>query len=589
MIATLFDSEPGLFRLRPYQAEAVETFFRDVVHTTALGGLIRMPTGTGKTVVGSAIIDRWLNGGARRRVLVLCHERQLVQQFASEVSELTGRHVQIDMADQTADERARLTVACRATYLAREVDGESVSRAYKFDPDDEWLLICDEAHRYKLGLKSCAHLFEHFAANPASRRLGLTATPERGDGVSLEKLFPVVVQDYRYFDAAGGPCAIHDGWAVRFDQRFVVVEGVDFRNLREVAGDFDESELEAVLTETQTLASLCEPTRALVGDRRTIVFNATVGMAHRVASYLNAKAGYVIAIALDGSTPDLQRRDVYARFERDEFQFLCVCGLCREGFNSPGVGAIAVFRPTKSRALAEQMKGRGSRPLRGIVDGLETAEERRAAIAASSKPDCMIVDLVGITGLAGSRTCIDIYSDGVPDEVVERASSILEHGDTHDPARAIQKAEEQLAVEKAERLQREQEEAERRAKIQAEVRYRAEQVNDGHGSLQNFILGPESPTEKQLKYLRWQQLPMRVGMTRAQACRIISQHKAGMPVAEICRLNRMSMQDIRVEHATSKQLWKLRSLGISPPAGITKRQASAMIDARMKRSTIQTG
>lgn len=587
----LFDMEKRAYHLRPYQQHAVDTFFSKVVHTSAPGGIIRQPTGTGKTVAGSAIIDQWLDLGSRRRVLVLCDQRQLVQQFAAELAELTGRHVHIDMADQVADERARLTVACRQSYLPREVDGTPVSRAYKFDPNDQWLIVCDEAHKFALGLKSCGHLFEHFAANPESKRLGLTATPERGDKISLEAMFPVICADYRYYDAAGGPCAINDGWAVPFDQRFVVVEGVDFRNLKEVAGDFDEGELEAVLCEQQTLASLCEPTKALVGDRRTIVFNATVSMAQRVASYLNAKAGYVCAVSLDGTTPDLQRRDVYARFERDEFQFLCVCGLCREGFNSPGVGAIAVFRPTKSRPLAEQMKGRGSRPLRGIVDGLETAEERLAAIAASSKPNCLIVDLVGVTGLAGARTCIDCYSDGLPDQIVDLASTILERGETTDPRAAIKAAEDQVAAEKAERIRREQDEAERRARLRAEVRWSATQVADGEGGEQQFPLGPDSPTEKQWKYLRWAELPVRPGMSRAQACRIIGQHKDGLSVEEICRLNRMSTEDVRHEPATSKQRWKLRQLGIHAPENLSKKRASELIDQRIRgqATTIPVG
>jgi superfamily II DNA or RNA helicase len=583
VITSLFDMEKRDYRLRPYQQLAVNRFFAAVATTGAPGGIIRQPTGTGKTVCGSAIVDQWLDLGARRRVLVLCDQRQLVQQFASELAELTGRHVHIDMAEQRADEQARLTVACRQSYLPREVDGEAVSRAYKFDPADEWLVVCDEAHKFALGLKSCGHLFEHFSANPVSKRLGLTATPERGDKISLETLFPVVVSDYRYYDAAGGPCAISEGWAVPFDQRFVRVEGVDFKNLREIAGDFDENELEQVLCEQKTLAGLCEPTKLLVADRRTIIFSATVSMAHRVASYLNAKAGYVVAVAMDGTTPDLQRRDIYARFERDDFQYLCVCGLCREGFNSPGVGAIAVFRPTKSRPLAEQMKGRGSRPLRGLVDGLQTAEERLAAIAASSKPDCLIVDLVGITGLAGARTCLDCYADGVPDEVVARASTILERGEIHDPRMAIETAESELAAEKSERIRREQEEAERRARLEAEVRFNATRVGDGHGAHAQHTLGPDSPTEKQLKYMRWAGLPLRPGTTRRQCCRMIGQHRDGLPVEEICRLNRMLLSDIRVEAATSKQLWKLRSLGIRPPENCSKRQASEMIDQRLKQ------
>lgn len=227
------------------------------------------------------------------------------------------------------------------------------------------------------------------------------------------------------------------------------------------------------------------------------------------------------------------------------------------------------------------MKGRGSRPLRGLVDGLETAEERLAAIAASDKPNCMIVDLVGITGLGGSRTCIDIYSDGVPDEVVERAGTILERGETHDPRVAITKAESELAAEKQERIQREQDEAERRAKLEAEVRFNAQKVTDGHERHAEYPLGPDSPSEKQWKYLRWAELPIRPGMTRRQASRMIGQHKDGMPVEEICRLNRMKLEDIRHEPATSKQLWKLRQLGIYRSEGITKKQASELIDQRM--------
>jgi type I site-specific restriction endonuclease len=44
------------------------------------------------------------------------------------------------------------------------------------------------------------------------------------------------------------------------------------------------------------------------------------------------------------------------------------------------------------------MIGRGTRPLPGLVDSYETAEERREAISSSKKPHCTVLDFVGNSG-----------------------------------------------------------------------------------------------------------------------------------------------------------------------------------------------
>ena len=264
-----------------------------------------------------------------------------------------------------------------------------VSRLWKFNPDLEWLVIIDEAHRWKWGLKSCAHIFKHFEQNPKSIRLGLTATPMRGDEVSLREAFPDVALDYRLYDLGNGPNAVDDGWAVPYDQRFITVDGVDFTNLKEVGGDFDAHELELILAEREQLLRLIRPTLDLVGDRKTIIFSPTVAMASAVSSCICGELDDGDAArSLNGSVPDADRKEVYRDHQRGAFQFLSVCGLCREGYNDPGIEAVAVYRPTKSIGLAEQMKGRGCRPLTGIVDGLATKEERLNVIKASAKPNC---------------------------------------------------------------------------------------------------------------------------------------------------------------------------------------------------------
>jgi superfamily II DNA or RNA helicase len=298
-----------------------------------------------------------------------------------------------------------------------------------------------------------------------------------------------VAADYMLYDVDGGPSAVRDGWAVGYDQRFIVVEGVDFKNLSVVRGDFGEEELEAILSEKKQLVSLIDPMLDIVEDRQTLIFSPTVAMAKKVAQTITGDRPNQ-ARSLDGSSPPWQRNSTYGAFERGEFQFLSVCGLCREGYNNPSIGAVAVFRPTKSRPLAEQMKGRGCRPLRGLVDGLGTAEERLAAIAASSKPNCIIVDLVGITGFGDCATTAHVLAAGKPDEVIDRANqNALDKDGPIDMGEEIRRAQSEIDEEREKARQvrlakekREQEEAERRAKIEAEVRYTEHRVKQGKGS-----------------------------------------------------------------------------------------------------------
>ena len=532
-------------RPRDYQGACVDRAF-ELYDEGCRGVLARLFTGGGKTPVGSFIAHRWLARGPEYRVLVLCHERQLVHQFATELHDFLGIQPGIEMADERVyrSTMPRIVVASRATLYERETeleDGsvEKTSRLYNFDNKLNWLVIVDEAHRYKMSLASCTHIFHWFESNPNSWRLGLTATPERSDKVSLESLFPGIASDCRLVDIDGGWSAVSQGWAVPYDQRFVTVEGVDFKQLREVAGDFDEEQFGSLLTEREKLLSLVRPTLDLVENRRTLIFSPTVGVAKAVAHTINEfgryacgcgseqwehvdemrlqpkpcrKCGGVLSVgvsgelakSLDGSFPDDARKSVYRDHQAGVFQFLSVCGLCREGYNDRKISAVAVFRPTKSRSLAEQMKGRGCRPWPGIVEGLSSPEERLAAIAASPKPRCMIIDLVGVTGLADVASTAHVFAEGMPDEVLERANENAMAKAVHGPVDMVEEirkardeieeeraaeeeakrkrreADERDRIAKAEQLRLEREEAARMRKILGDVRYSEHKVSHGN-------------------------------------------------------------------------------------------------------------
>lgn len=555
MIRSLFDSiedeiasvvlpKPrAKFLPRDYQQLGIDHAFK-LWAEGHVGVLFRQPTGTGKTVSGSLIADLWLQRGDDHRVLVLAHERQLIQQFADEIEEILGITPAIEMGDLHCVGTEKIIVGSRQTLYVKGNGDEAVSRLYKFRPDLKWLLLIDEGHRWRRGMSSARHIIEWFEQNVDHRRLLLTATPERSDKTAIlgtdpkKALCTGVASDYRLFDVDGGPCAVNDGWAVPYDQRFIVVDGVDFKNLKEVAKDFDKNELERILGETETLSKLCDPLLDIVGRRRTIIFNPGTAMARDVALYINSKMGYEAAVTVDGSYPDEQRKEIYRRHQRGDVQFLSVCGLCREGYNDPGIQCVAVFRPTKSRSLAEQMKGRGCRPLRGVVSTEMSPEERRRAIADSDKPYCLVVDLVGVSGLGDVPSTASLMAEGKPDEVIQRANAAMlatPPGEACDVAKAIRKAEADIAAEtkvrREQELAKRQAEMDRRATLQAKARYRENKVRSGEGgshvASRTHI---ETTTEKQANYLvhfcGFDRMAA-VRMSKSQAGVIIGKHKAG--------------------------------------------------------------
>jgi len=209
---------------------------------------------------------------------------------------------------------------------------------------------------------------------------------------------------------------------------------------------------------------------------------------------------------------------------------------CREGYNDPDIAAIAVFRPVSeaASALAEQMKGRGSRVLRGLIEGVEDQEERLRLISESVKPNCLIVDLVGITGLADCASTVSIYAEGLPDEVCERAEKILLDG-VDDVEEAIEQAERDIAEER-ERIKREREEAEKqrreeyqkRARADARVEYSEHDV--GHGGNRD----PKAASSAQYKYMKFLGLWIRDReITKRQAGRMIDMLIRGTPIDEV--------------------------------------------------------
>lgn len=685
MNATLFENPArAKFTPREYQTKDHDECFR-LWDSGVVGTLTRVFTGGGKTFISCLKADTWLRRGDNHRVMIISYETQLVDQWREEVEQYMGITPGIEMDSQAVDPAniPKVVVACRAsllrhpapepdqlnqlaryginhlggvharrakqylTYLARGVDPEEIkndiidfnkrpevsgkwySRVHKFDWRLNWLLFFDEAHRHVHKLKSVGHIIDWFDQNPASRRNGPTATPKRSDLVSIgERMFSGIAIDYPLF-AANKPCAVRDGWAVPYVQKYIEVEGVDFSTVNKIAGDYDESELERILGTEKQLAKLVEPMIEIAGDRQTLIFSPGVDMAKNVARYINArqkatcpgcqktswhpirlvgdgaacKCGRLVAqsdliprdrdpaMEVDGSTPFADRQTVYSNHQAKHFQFLSVCNLCREGYNDPNISCVAVFRPVSKKAssLAEQMKGRGCRPLKEITSELgqlKTAEERVAMIAASAKPYCLIIDLVGVSGLADCASTARIYADGLPDEIQKRAEDILLEDDggyagevitvedaIEQAKREDQEAKEAARLERLEAERRAKREAEERAKAGASVRYSTHDI--GHGSQTD----PSMASSGLYAVMKMLGMDVKKELSKRQAFRIIGMLKVRTPYDRVASMNHLSPDDWAESKPSLKQMAFINRMRGDTSWVKTTRDASMLIGA----------
>ena len=164
---------------------------------------------------------------------------------------------------------------------------------------------------------------------------------------------------------------------------------------------------------------------------------------------------------------------MFADYAEKKFQFMLNVGVLTEGFDDVGIEVVIIARPTKSRSLYTQMIGRGTRPLSGIVDCYDNAEDRRMAIAESAKPAVLILDLVGNSGKHKLITTADLLGGKYPEEVLFRAKKAAESQPV-DMRQALEQAAADLAREKQEQQRRD---AAKRAKIKAKATISTRKVN----------------------------------------------------------------------------------------------------------------
>ncbi len=320
--------------LRPYQQEAklaVQAEWAKGIKRT----LLVLPTGTGKTIVFSKLIEDCVRDG--ERVLVLAHRGELLEQAADKLQKATGLGCAVEKAEESCLGSWFRVAVGSVQSLMRE------KRLSRFAPDYFGSIIVDEAHHCISD--SYLRVLEHFGD---AKVLGVTATPDRGDMRNLGTFFKSLAYEYTL------PKAIKAGYLCPIQAQTIPLK-LDIRGVGTQAGDYKAADLGTALD--PYLHQIADEMAKVCMNRKTVVFLPLIRTSQKFRDIL-AERGFSAA-EVNGESSD--RAEILRDFDAGCYNVLCNSMLLTEGWDCPSVDCIVVLRPTKVRSLYSQMVGRGTR------------------------------------------------------------------------------------------------------------------------------------------------------------------------------------------------------------------------------------
>jgi DNA excision repair protein ERCC-3 len=327
------------FGLRRYQKEAAEVFYAGG-GARGGSGVIVLPCGAGKTIVALGAMDQ-----VQAHTLILTANVVAVRQWIREILDKTSLH-EDQIAEYTGDRKsiAPVTVATYQIVTYRKRKSDEFPHFEIFNKADWGLIIYDEVHLLP------APVFRATAAIQSRRRLGLTATLVREDGLE-EDVFSLVGP--KRYDVPWRELE-KQGWIATADCTEVRVELPGGQRMPyALAGQREQYRIAAENpVKMDVLAALLELHR---GDRVLVIA--------QYLDQLHELAGRFQLPLIEGKTPSRKRDELYAKFRSGEIGTLVVSKVGNFAVDLPDANVMVQLSGTfGSRQEEAQRLGRILRP-----------------------------------------------------------------------------------------------------------------------------------------------------------------------------------------------------------------------------------
>lgn len=344
--------------LRDYQEKAVNDILTFICN--GMGNpVVVAPTGSGKSVIIGAFMQKTLELWPTTKILLLTHQKELIEQDMAKFKELCPS---LDFGIYSA--------SLGEKDLSHSVTFASIQSIYKEKPDVNCILV-DECHLINNEDEGRYQTF--FRAVPNATIIGFTATPYRlGQGK--------LVEDGNIFDDYIETVGILELQSRGYLSTLKTKEtafSYEIKGVGIVAGDYKKSELDSKINTFKNNEEVCsEIARSLnIYDRHhCVIFCSSVEHAKNISDELNKLS--ISSFYIEGNFSKEDREETLKAFTSGKIRVITNVSILTTGFDYPAIDCVVMLRPTLSAGLYCQMLGRGLR-------------------VAEGKEDCLVLDFAG--------------------------------------------------------------------------------------------------------------------------------------------------------------------------------------------------
>lgn len=340
---------PIEIRLEPFQERLLEEI--EIAREQGLHrNLLVSATGTGKTVMAAVDYARQRTKLPRARLLFVAHRAEILEQ-----SRRTFAHALRDAGF------GELWVGGhrpeKFDHVFASIQSLTASGLESLAPDHFDVVIIDEFHH------AAATTYERLLKHVAPRELlGLTATPERSDGLPILHWFEGrIAAELRLWDAI-------DQHRLAPFSYFGIADDLDLRAIPWRRGTgYDVEGLTNLITSNDAWARrvLHQFTQHVGSPERARALGFCVGVDHaRYMARVFSESG-VKAVAVWADTCDTERSHLLEALKVGRLNIIFSVDLFNEGVDVPAVDVLLMLRPTDSGVLFLQQLGRGLRKIEG--------------------------------------------------------------------------------------------------------------------------------------------------------------------------------------------------------------------------------